>query len=590
MYGKRYLLIRDCVIFLFLSVFALGSRSGAGDDAAAGQGRGPFLCGTPRVNQTGEGVKIIVTNDVHGYIFQDEKHGRIGYALLRGYIDSLREEGFVVYLVDAGDAFSGSAVAQFDSGRSVAALMGETGYRLVAPGNHAFDYNASEANPLHYSETLLSTLAARAVGLTEASCLNLTFRGGPVPGIHDRPVVLLETPGLRLVVCGIMTPYTEAKSNAAGVRGYGFGLAEENGVPDHAATRRGLLAQLEAAVAQYSRPEDVVVVLSHIGYADSGEYADGQITGRDLAAVANVDAVADAHSHSLYPAEKIGDAWYGNAGRYLENFAEITIRREGAGVQTAMVIKGYADIEHVSPNTSILESLRTVSDRLGLGDELFFVDETVDLSDRNINSESTPLGRFLCREMLAITQADLALYNSGGIRSGIGRGWATTGDMYDMLPFQNNLVVVPMSGSQIETFFQTLPPRGGNAFPQMYGMKVYAWEREGGGLGIAGIAAGDGVPLEAERTYSVAVNSYMAFGGDGYSFSEVSPLEDYGDCVAACIASLKEKDDVRLADLSANDTLLVYPAREEAERAWEGRARDRVCPADSEPRRQGQFH
>lgn len=568
----RYLLIRKAGIFLLPLLFSVAVSSGGGWALAATPPDAPFLCGTPKLKMLQKDVKIIVTNDVHGYIFQDGENGRIGYAVLRGYVNSLRNRGFVVYLMDAGDAFSGNAVAQFDAGRSVAEAMGKIGYRVLAPGNHAFDYNRSEDDPLYYSRVLLQTLAANSAGEVDAVCLNMFYRGQPVPGVRAQPLPLLDWNGMRVIVCGLITPYVASKSNSEGVRDYDFGLVTTDGKPDHAATRSRLLALLESAVSPYGEPGDVVIVLSHVGYDTSADYRQGQVSGRDFAAVANVDAVVDAHSHNVSPAERIGSAWYGNAGRYLENFAEITITREGALPQIAMEIKGYADIASVPADVPTLESLRAVSDRLGLGERLVELVDSPGLSDQNINSESTPLGRFLCRQMRTITGADLALYNSGGIRSGLGPGWITTGALYDMIPFQNNLLTMTMTGRSIETFFQALPERGTNAFPQFYGMKAYAWERDDGGLGIAGIVDDKGDALDPERVYSVAVNSYMAFGGDDYSFPGAAASKDYGDCVRAIVLSLKIRANPRLSGtLYRDNPLLVFPTRQEAERAWRER-------------------
>lgn len=568
----RYLLIRKAGIFLLPLLLSVAVSSGGSWAPAGAPPEAPFLCGTPKLAMLQKDVKIIVTNDVHGYIFQDGKNGRIGYAVLRGYVDSLRNRGFAVYLMDAGDAFSGNAVAQFDAGRSVAEAMGKVGYRVLAPGNHAFDYNRSEDDPLYYSRVLLQTLAANSAGEMDAVCLNMSYRGQPVPGVSAQPLPLLERYDMRVIVCGIITPYVASKSNSEGVRDYDFGLVTKDGKPDHAETRSRLLALLESAVRPYGEPEDVVVVLSHVGFDSSADYRQGQVSGRDFATVANVDAVVDAHSHNVSPAEKIGTTWYSNAGRYLENFAEITITSEGALPQIAMEIKGYADIASVPADTPTLESLRAVSDRLGLGERLANLVDSPGLSDRNINSESTPLGRFLCRQMRAITGADLALYNSGGIRSGLGPGWITAGDLYDMIPFQNNLLTMTMTGRSIDTFFQTLPERGTNAFPQLYGMKAYAWERGDGGLGIAGIADGKGGALDPDRVYSVAVNSFMAFGGDDYSFPGATVSKDYGDCVRAIVLSLKTRGSPMLPGAFYEDNpLLVFPTRDEAERAWRER-------------------
>lgn len=528
-------------------------------------------CAEPQYAPAYGKVKIFVTNDVHGYVFEEENRGRIGYAKLRGAMDAARDEGYTVVLMDAGDAFSGNAVAQFDSGKSVAELMGAMGYRVLAPGNHAFDYNASEDDPLYYSNVLLPKLRAASGGEVAVTALNLSYQGGPVPGVEQGPVVVLEEDDFRLVVVGVTTPYTATRSNRAAVRDYDFGLVEKDGVPDHQATWVGILEALEEALAPYDRPGDVVVVLSHVGKYDGADYARGQLRGSDLLLASNVDFVVDAHTHNLIPARSYGHGthFYGLAGRYLENFAEITINREGGGLELGMEIRGYADVD-AAPSQMMVERLRDVSDRLGLGDQLFSLPSLLD--DDGIDVHSLPLGRFLCRAMRTVGGADLALHNSGGIRSAMGPGWVTVGNVYDCIPYQNNLIVVAMRGGEIRDLFADMLVRGVNAFPQFEAMTVYAWERgRDEPLGVAGILDADGAPLDMDGLYMVVVNSFMRGGGDGYRFNLDNQRRDAGDTVTTMVEYFRRTGLPEWAGETAKDNLLVFPSREEAEEAFAAR-------------------
>ena len=525
---------------------------------------------TPCGTDSNRGIKVFVTSDIHGNIFENPGKRQIGFARLLGYMDAARRDGYEAVLMDAGDAFSGSAVAQFDSGRSVAAAMGRMGYRILSPGNHAFDYNAFTGDSLYYPNTLLHIVREMSDGPFAAVCLNLAVDGASVPGIAMEPVVVSETNGIRLVACGVLTPYAGRALSPSSVLGYDFGLVEREGAPDHAATRAAIHDRLRSAVCRYDRPGDIVLVLSHVGCDDTPDYANGEIGGRDFACIPNVDIVVDAHSHNFVPAQRICRAWYGNPGRYLEHVVEITITREGEDIRTVMEIRDYADLANVRESAAMLDFLRSVSDRLGLGDRLFQLGEELSFTDAGIQEGSTVLGRFLCREMAAATGADLALYNSGGIRAGFVPGWVTVGDIYDSIPFQNNLVVASMTGAEIHDLFDPMPDTGTNAFPQLYGMTVYAWPDDGA-LRAVGILDRDGLPLAPERTYDVALNSFMLYGGDGYVFSTATAAaaRDHGDCVVLLVNSLRGRDAIELEALAENRALLVFPDRSAAEDAWD---------------------
>lgn len=517
----------------------------------------------------GESLKIFVTNDVHGYVFEDERHKRIGYALLKGYIEAARRQGHATVLMDAGDTFSGNTLAQYDAGVGVARLMGFMGYRVLAPGNHAFDYNASTGNMRYYFDVLLKVLAQSSVEPVEVTCLNLDWGAADPPQPAHGPLVLVDENGFRLVVAGVLTPYARSASSPENTDGhYSFGLVNKDGRPDHAATRTALIERVALAVQPYDRPGDIVVILSHVGNDDTIDYGLGQVRGTDLAAIPNVDFVVDAHSHNHVPVRTIGDAQYCLPGRYLERFAEITLFREGDAVRGNMELVDYDQVKNsVEPSREMLGRLREMSDRMGMGERLFQVGDA-SLGDGNISAESTPLGRLICKSMNDITGADLSILNSGSFRSGLAPGWVTLGALYDMMPFQNNLVTFSMTGDEIVDFFRRMPPRRTNAFPQFYGMTVHAWDRgDGQPLGVAGVRDGGGEMLDPGRAYTIAVNSFMAGGGDGYSFS-LRDKRDHGDMMALLVKHFKNIGNPAPERFRYNSALLIHPTREEATKAF----------------------
>lgn len=523
------------------------------------------------------GVKIIATNDVHGNIYEQEGRKRLGYPKLRGYLDALEKEGWTTYLLDAGDAFSGNAIAQFDSGKSVAELMGKTGYRVLNPGNHAFDYNQSENDRLYYSNVLLPVVRANASGPVDVVSVNIAYNGAALPGARRDPVPIHEENGLRVFVAGVTTPYVATKTGRQGVEGYDFGIVRnEDGQPDHEATKARVLDMVARAVAPCDRPGDVVVVLSHLGWNESEEYAHGEITGRDVALIPNVDFVVDSHSHNLVAAEAAGAARYGIADRYMTHVAEITIAREGTAFRSTMEIKSYEELAGFPAAEAILAETRLISDRLGMGDRLFELGAEVDLSDKGIGELSTPLGRFVCREMLAAANADFAIFNAGGIRSGLTPGWVTVGDIYDVIPFQNNLQTYRLTGADVYAFFRDMPAIGTNGFPQFLGMTAYAW-RSGNRYRVAGLLDAGGRPVDPAGIYTLATTNFLAEGGDGYDLPTDDMARDYGDFFTVVTQRLRNGGGAP-ESLNENGALLVFPDREQAEAAWRAACAENAVP------------
>jgi 2',3'-cyclic-nucleotide 2'-phosphodiesterase (5'-nucleotidase family) len=75
----------------------------------------------------------------------------------------------------------------------------------------------------------------------------------------------------------------------------------------------------------------------------------------------------------------------------------------------------------------------------------------------------------------------------------------------------------------IENGLARLPAPSGR-FPQVAGLKIEADPRRPAGNRVVSIKVGD-LPLDANRTYSVATSDFMARGGDDYiSFRDARPV------------------------------------------------------------------
>ena len=500
-------------------------------------------------------LKIFITNDVHGYMAEDPARGRIGYARLKALTDAETEAGHTVFLMDSGDAFSGSAYAQADHGRSIAELMGMMGYRVLTPGNHAFDYNEVEDNPLHYSEVLLETVRVHSKEKLDAVAENLSRNGQNLPGISRAPVIVYDETadkpdGVRLIVTGLTTPYYASRPGLK-ESGYNFRLYD-----NPAATREKILADLGKSVRPYVRPHDVVIVLAHLGWpGDRKDY----LNGPDVAAVPNVDFVADGHTHQVIAPHQIGNAIYGNGGRYLESFLEITIGDDG---QRQMKLKTYNDLAGLEPDRLIAEKVAEVDHRHGFSEIISELPDTELFSDHGLRTDNvnTALGRLICFAMIHATGADMAFHNTGGIRAGLPAGTVTMRDLYDVLPFGDELVIINMSGREILERFGRGSSRGRREWPQFYGLRVYAWRGEAGDMIVTGIRKADGSPLELDHHYRVAMNGFMARYLD-------CPMEQHGEMIEALRQELKSG--FHFEELRSNHSLFIFPTQEEAQVAWE---------------------
>ena len=104
---------------------------------------------------------------------------------------------------------------------------------------------------------------------------------------------------------------------------------------------------------------------------------------------------------------------------------------------------------------------------------------------------------------------DVAFTNTGGIRiNQIPQGNVTRGKIFELMPFDNLIVVQELTGSQLLEFLNMTAARGG--WP-VAGLTMQIKDKKAVNVKI------NGQPLVADKTYLVANSDYVANGGDDAS-------------------------------------------------------------------------
>jgi 5'-nucleotidase/UDP-sugar diphosphatase len=131
-------------------------------------------------------------------------------------------------------------------------------------------------------------------------------------------------------------------------------------------------------------------------------------------------------------------------------------------------------------------------------------------------------------------ESDFALQNAGGVRIDIPAGDFTIADAYELLPFANTIVNLEMTGTEIKAVLEeaiafALDPDGSTgAYPYASGLRWDVDLNATEGNRVTNIAmrpsgTGTWVPFVLGDTYTVATNSFIASGQDGYdTFGTVS--------------------------------------------------------------------
>jgi 2',3'-cyclic-nucleotide 2'-phosphodiesterase (5'-nucleotidase family) len=125
------------------------------------------------------------------------------------------------------------------------------------------------------------------------------------------------------------------------------------------------------------------------------------------------------------------------------------------------------------------------------------------------------LGSMVCDAMLAKAQTMepkcvIAISNYGGLRIGsLPKGNITLGKVYELMPFENTLTIIGLTGAYVDTICQKIAKSGGMPISGMqFALK------QGKAINILI----NQEPIDYVKTYYTCVNSYVASGGDDCEF------------------------------------------------------------------------
>ncbi|GAA4405537.1 hypothetical protein GCM10023187_24000 [Nibrella viscosa] len=105
---------------------------------------------------------------------------------------------------------------------------------------------------------------------------------------------------------------------------------------------------------------------------------------------------------------------------------------------------------------------------------------------------------------------DIGHLNYSGIRSGLPKGPITVGNIYEVMPFDNQITVLTMKGSQV---MQLL-----NHFLKDEALVISGLRATIANDKVQSVTMATGKPLQPDETYTVAMSDYVANGGSGASF------------------------------------------------------------------------
>ncbi len=114
-------------------------------------------------------------------------------------------------------------------------------------------------------------------------------------------------------------------------------------------------------------------------------------------------------------------------------------------------------------------------------------------------------------------EVDISIMNNGGLRNNIPEGDITTGNIFELSPFDNYLYVLELNAEDVEKLAKYAVSKKNLGINGMY------IESENNELTRFSV---QGKPVEKGRTYLLAVNDYLATGGDQMDFLTDLPRKE----------------------------------------------------------------
>ena len=512
-------------------------------------------------------VQILAFNDFHGNLeppapvevtqADGSKH-KIqtgGVAYLAGALASLRSGHSNTVTVSAGDTIGASPLisANYLDEPTIKA-MNLLKLEFNSVGNHEFDRGTDELKRMQEGGCARFT---RRTPCAVEPFEGARFRYLAANAVQADGTTIFPATGIKrfgsiaIGFIGMTLKETRNLVTPSGVKGMTFG--------DEAATANALVPKLKAEGA------DAIVLLIHQGGRlpkfTTGNGCDG-LYGDILPILSKLDpaitTVVSGHTHWAYVCAGMPAVGTGrlltSAGKngyfvtdlrlHFDPATKQLIGQDASNVIVGMGERGLDATEQALVSRYAL-AVEPIADRV--------IGHLTGTATTDPNDGESAAADLIADSMLAAARspgnggAQLALVNATGVRLPLPGGDVTYKDAFSMMPFGNNLLVMTLTGAQLQAALEqqyAIAPRSGKTGPPALapsaGFSYSVDLSKPEGSRVSGMRL-DGKAVTAAGRYRVVVNNYLASGGDGLSaFTQGTDVTDRGiidiDALVAWIA------------------------------------------------------
>lgn len=438
-------------------------------------------------------LTVLHTNDEHGQllplraVWRDPENPPMegGAVAMAAAVAEFRRRDPDTLLLSAGDWFQGTPEGTMSFGAMMMSFMNAVGYDAAVVGNHEFDFGETVVRDLARSAHF-RVLGANVVGPDKK-----TLRP------YLQPSTIIVRKGIKIGIAGLCTEETAKLVIRERLGEINFRSAVE--------TARETAAELKRNGA------DIVIFTNHMGPKENVELAD---------ATSDIDVLIGGHVHSavLWEGRPTKNALIAQCGANLRSMGVIDLvwdkKAKKLVQKTAFVheLRSPEKARHPVVEAIIEKEGVAVAKEMNRRVGIFELKTAVRRD--SARDQSGALGSWMADAMRLAADAEIGIMNEGGIRKDLSPGPLTIRDFWELMPFDNTVVRVEMTGTQILAMLEASLKTASSGL-ELSGMTVAILERPEAKPTVFQVTIG-GKPLDPGKLYTLATNSFLADGGDGY--------------------------------------------------------------------------
>ncbi|MFM4982432.1 bifunctional UDP-sugar hydrolase/5'-nucleotidase UshA [Aeromonas veronii] len=487
-------------------------------------------------------LTILHTNDTHGRFWHNAEN-EYGMAAQKTLVEQLRADakaaGSDVLVLSGGDVNTGVPESDLQDAEPDFMAMNNIRYDAMAVGNHEFD------NPLSVLEK------QRKWAQFPMLSANIYDKASGKHYFDPYKVFKLES-GLKVAVLGLTTEDTAQLVDPNNVQTLEF--------RDPTSEAAKLGQQIRS-----NKEANLVFAITHMGHYENGQHgsnAPGDVEMARALPAGTLDAIIGGHSQNpvcmepgttnKYANFKPGDncqpdqqngtwimqahEWGKYVGRAQFEYQNGKLTLTSYDLIPVNLIKRNAKGEAIDANGAVTKDpakMQFVQDEITKDPELYntllgyqekgqqelnVVIGSADgllVGDRNsVRNKQTNLGRLITTATSSKLGVDFGIVNSGGVRDSIPAGDITYRSVLLVHPFGNTVNKAVMKGSDLATYLGQVASKTRNTggYAQFGGINM-AVDCQAKSVNITSIG---GKAFDPTATYSFAIPSFSASGGDGY--------------------------------------------------------------------------